>query len=121
MIVRCNQKCRLSDGTTSASLDVDENRAICDQCGEELTNVSSYSKISMRKNGDILRSKNRKAFMFPCLTCERSVEATTKMGVVVGRLCENEQKGCKIDITEHMVCAIENSEIIAKKIEDIDE
>lgn len=121
MIVRCNQGCRLSDGTTSASLDVDTNKAMCDECGEEVTNVSNYSKLSMKKNGDILRSKNRKAFMFPCLTCDRNVEATTNMGVVVGRGCENDQKGCKINITEHMICAIENSEVIAKKIEAMDE
>ena len=121
MIVRCNIGCKLSDGTTSASLNVDDNAAICDNCGEEVVNVSSYSKISMKKNGDIIRSKYRKAFMFPCNTCENNVEAVLVAGVVVGKECINDQKNCKINITEHMVYAMEKTESIRDILEDADE
>ena len=88
MIVRCNPGCRLNDGMTSASLDVDSNQAICDECGIEIENVSSYSKLSMKKNGDVLRSKNRKAFVFPCQTCDESVEASIVNGVVAFLILE---------------------------------
>jgi hypothetical protein len=109
MIVRCNVSCKLNGGTTDVSLDVDENKAICNECGEEVVNISSYSKLSMKKNGDVLRSKNRKAFMFPCQTCNMDVEASVVSGVVIGAQCPNSGKGCKINITKHMVCAIESS------------
>ena len=121
MIVRCNPGCRLNDGMTSVSLDVDSNQAICDECGIEIENVSSYSKLSMKKNGDVLRSKNRKAFVFPCQTCDENVEASIINGVVIGTQCPNDGSGCKIDITQHMVCAIEASSLVKIEKEDPDE
>jgi len=106
MLVRCNVGCKLSDGMTDASLDVDSDSAICNECGETLDGVSSYAKLSMKKNGDILRSRKKKAFMFGCKACDETVEATFNNGVLVGKGCPNNMEGCKIDTTSHMVHAI---------------
>ena len=117
MIVRCNPKCKKSDGFTDGSLDVDSNNVICNECGEVLQTVSSYAKISMKANGDIIRSKRRKAFVFPCNTCEDDVETQFVNGVLVGKVCPNDQKGCKINVTQHMVVAIEETQRILEKVE----
>ena len=117
MIVRCNQKCRYSDGFTDGSLDVDTNDVMCNECGEVLSEVSSYTKLAMKANGDIVRSKKKKAFMFPCNTCENNVETQFVNGVLVGKVCENDQKGCQINITEHMIQAIEETQKTLKKTE----
>jgi len=120
MIVICNPKCKKSDGFTDASLDIDADDVICNECGEVLTGVSSYSKLSMKANGDIIRSKNRKAFMFPCQVCENNVEAQFLNGVLVGKECVNNQIGCKINVTKHMIVAIEETQKKLEKVE-IDE
>jgi len=120
MIVRCNVGCRLTDGITDASLDLDTNNAMCNECGEVLTDVSEYSKLSMKTNGDILRTKKKKAFVFPCQTCNEDVETEFVSSRLVGKACPNNQDGCKIDITQHMVKAIEETKIISDKIKEHD-
>ena len=110
MLVRCNPKCKLSDGMTDGSLDVDSDSAICNNCGEELETVSSYLKKSMKQNGDIMRSNKRKAFVFSCKTCDKDVETIFKTGRLVGKTCSDGQKSCKIDITTHMTRVIMENE-----------
>lgn len=110
MIVRCKLGCRKSDGMTDASLDVEADSVICNNCGDDLDEVSSYTKLSMKANGDIIRSNAKKAFMFPCKTCDKLVEATMSAGVLTGKLCPKDGVGCKINITEHMVKALETFE-----------
>lgn len=106
MIIKCNLKCRESDGFTDGSLDISSNDVVCNNCGEVLSEVSSYAKLSMKTNGDIVRNKNKRAFMFPCNSCERPMEAEVKAGVIIGKDCPNDGVGCKINITEHMASAI---------------
>jgi len=107
MLVRCNLKCRLSDGQTDASLDVDSNKAMCNTCGDVLTDISEYTRLSMKANGDVLRSsKSRKAFVFPCNTCSKDVEAHMDGGVLVGKACVNDRVGCQLNITESMLHAL---------------
>ena len=110
MIIRCNPKCKKSDGFTDGSLDLDTNDVICNECGDVVNTVSSYAKISMKANGDIIRTKRRKAFVFPCNTCEDDVETQFVNGVLVGKECVNNQEGCKINVTQHMVVAIEETQ-----------
>jgi hypothetical protein len=117
MIVRCNPKCKNSDGFTDGSLDVDSNEVVCNECGDILKSVSSYAKLSMKTTGDIIRSKYRKAFMFPCQACDTNVEAQFVNGVLVGKACSNNQVGCKINVTEHMVKAIEETQNRSEKVE----
>jgi hypothetical protein len=121
MIVRCNQLCKLSDGTTDASLDVDTNNAICNECGEILVGVSKYSKLSMKTTGDILRSKKKKAFVFYCETHDDHVETTFSNSVLIGKSCPDDGKACKINVTKHMVKAIQDFEMLASKESDKDE
>jgi hypothetical protein len=107
VIVRCNAGCKKSDGTTDASLDVDRDAAVCNTCGEDLNGVSSYAKLSMKVNGDILRNNAKKAFMFSCKTCDKQVETMMVSGVLVGKGCPQGGKGCRIDITKSMERAVE--------------
>jgi hypothetical protein len=121
MIVRCNALCRKSDGFTDAALDVDSDQVICGECGDAIKDISEFAKLAMKSNGDIIRSKKKKAFVFPCQTCDTQVETQFVSGVLVGKACPNDQKGCQINITETMVKAIEETHKLAEKIAEKEE
>lgn len=120
MIVRCNKLCKLSDGTTDASLDIETNNAICNECGEVLDGVSKYSKLSMKTTGDIIRTKKKKAFVFHCQTCDDHVETTFLNSKLVGKNCSDSGNNCKINVTKHMIKAVQDAEK-SQKIEEGDE
>lgn len=106
MLVRCNPKCKQSNGQTDCSLDVETNNAVCNTCGDILNDVSEFSKLAMKTNGDIIRNTKTKAFTFPCNTCDKKVQAALVNGIVVGKNCPNNRSGCQINISEPMVAAV---------------
>lgn len=106
MLVRCNPKCKESNGQTDCSLDIETNNAICNTCGDVLPDISEFSKLSMKTTGDIIRNTKSKAFTFPCNTCEKEVQAVMVNGILVGKNCPNNQSGCQINITETMATAV---------------
>jgi hypothetical protein len=118
MLVQCNVKCQT---TVNASLDVDADEVICGECGSVLSDVSKYSKLSMKTNGDILRSKNKKAFVFYCETHDDHVETTFVKSRLVGKTCPEDGESCKINVTQHMVKAVEETSKYLSKVEKHDE
>ncbi len=108
MILRCNPGCKLSDGTTDGSLDLETNEAVCNTCGENLKGISSFAKISMKNIGDVKKTNKKKAFVFPCKTCNKNVEAEVTAGKVSGKGCSH--GGCLINITEFMVKMIQENQ-----------
>tara|TARA_Y100000114_G_C11764050_1_gene332057 strand:+ start:8002 stop:8361 length:360 start_codon:yes stop_codon:yes gene_type:complete len=106
MLVKCNPECRENNGMTDGSLDIDSNCVLCNDCGEEIRNISSYTKYSMKNVGDIVRRKARKAFTFPCEECGdlRSVEFLEEE--LVGKGCKHTDRTCKFSITENMINAV---------------
>lgn len=110
MIIRCNPRCKMSDGTTDGLLDLETDKVMCSTCGDEIHGVASFTKTSMKMNGEVIRAKNKKAFVFGCVTCGKNVEAKVSGGVVVGKNCQQDEKGCKLNITKHMVVALEGIE-----------
>ena len=118
MLVQCNTKCQT---TVNALLDIDTDNVICGECGSVLSDVSKYSKLSMKTNGDILRSKNKKAFVFYCQTHDDHVETAFVESRLVGKTCPDDGEQCKIVITEHMIKAIEETSLYLSKVEKHDE
>lgn len=113
MLLRCKEKCKLRDGTTTGSLDLKTNEVVCDHCNETLPNVSPFTKNSMKHSGDILKEEVRKAFVFPCETCNKKVEAKVVEGDrVVGKGCEGD---CSIKVPSVM---IHNMKLVQEKEED---
>jgi hypothetical protein len=108
MLLRCNKGCKKSDGNTEGSLNIDTNDVECKLCGEVLSDVSQFTKISMKNIGDIKRNNNKKAFIFNCNTCSKPVEAEINVGKVTGKGCSSGE--CKINITSFMIKAIEESQ-----------
>ena len=104
MLVRCNTSCRQNGGMTDASLDVKDDCVICNDCGEVLNDISSYTKASMKRVGDIIRRKNRKAFTFSCKECGEAMPVMVEGDRVVGAQCDNHN--CKFSITKNMINAI---------------
>ena len=98
MILKCNQGCRKSDGTTDGSLDVDLNQVMCNNCGDALLNVSEYAKLSLKASGDVKRNLLRKAFVFPCGSCKKKVEAMVVEKRLVGKGCFD-NTACHISVT----------------------
>ena len=107
MLVRCNPKCKLNDGMTECKLNVETNQAICMECGDEVTSVSKFAKLSMKMNKDVIKDKKKRAFTFQCNTCDKSVCVTSKNSKLCGVECETPEK-CLINTTESMKLAIIN-------------
>lgn len=106
MLIRCNPRCKLKDGSTTGSLDVDLNEVICDHCGKEMEGISNFAKNMMKSNGDIVRKNKNKPFQFECQTCNKTVEtALDENDELVGMTCE--KGGCSFrEVTEHTMHAI---------------
>lgn len=117
MLVQCNSKCQT---TVKALLDLETNDVVCTECGGTLDNVSKYSKLSMKTNGDVIRTKKKKAFVFHCETCDNHVETAFVNSVLRGKQCE-ESASCKINITKHMAKAIEETTKYLEKVAENDE
>ena len=107
MLLSCNQRCKKSNWTTDASLDLDRNEVVCNKCGDDLKNVSEFTKQSMKRNKDII-TVAKKAFMFDCKNCNKKVETVIVNGVPLGKNCTT--KNCTILISEIMSSAIEKAE-----------
>ena len=103
MLVFCDKECK---STSDASLDVDNNIVICNVCGGELEYITEFAKLSMKINGDIIKSKNRKAFVFMCKTHNKMTEVYYKDSRLKGRDCPDDGRMCLIDITESMKIAV---------------
>lgn len=116
MIVSCNQRCKLSGGTTEASLDLDENKAFCLKCHEEIVNISQFTKDAMKYNKDIIKKTKTKAFSFKCRSCHNVVETEIINGSPYGKDCKT--KNCMIQISDIMVNAIEKTKPMNVSIED---
>lgn len=108
MILRCNQGCKLSDGTTDGSLNLETNEVICNTCGDAIKGISDFAKLSMKNIGDIKRVNKKKAFVFPCKTCSKNVETEIVAGKVSGKGCKESK--CSINITEFMVRVIQENQ-----------
>lgn len=103
MLVFCNKVCK---EIVDASLDVDEDVAICNQCEEILDSVTKFARLSMKANGDVRQSKNRKAFVFMCKTHGKMTEVFYKNSRLKGKNCPDDGRDCLIDITESMKVAV---------------
>jgi len=118
MLVQCNVKCQT---TVDASLNIDTDEVICGDCGSVLTDVSKYSKLSMKTNGDILRSIKKKAFVFYCEAHDEHVETAFVESKLIGKTCPQDGLSCKINITKHMIKAMEETEKYLSEVEEHDE
>lgn len=115
MLVRCNLNCK-HNVTTDASLDVDSNEAICNYCGDVLTNITSYAKNAMKINGDVLKKKKGQAFIFKCTTCNKDVQAIEKDGEIVGAGCGRVNE-CKFNISDYMTRAVKLYSVVEDETE----
>jgi transcription initiation factor TFIIIB Brf1 subunit/transcription initiation factor TFIIB len=98
MFINCNPKCKR--GTTTASLDVEKNEAVCDHCGDVIA-ISDFSKENMKRAGDVIKKKEEqqlKPYQYECTTCKKIMPATLVDGKIVGKDCSGE---CKFNITEY--------------------
>jgi len=68
-----------------------------------LNNVASFTKRTMKSNGDILK-KDAKAFYFDCLTCKKKVATSVVDGDLQGKNCE---KDCKFNVSRFMINSME--------------
>ena len=103
MLVYCDKSCRQMK---DASLNVDTNEVICNYCEESIENVTKFIKLSMKANGDVLESKNRKAFVFKCENHNVMTEVFFDNSRLKGKECSGKDGDCLINITEAMKVAV---------------
>ena len=105
-LTNCNNGCKFNRGTTEAKLNLETNYAVCSYCDEKLENVTDFAKITMKSLGYILRSNQRRSFVFDCLSCKNKVSCEFKGNKLIGANCE--EKDCDFNITEEMKSVIVN-------------
>lgn len=118
MLLNCNPRCKKSDGMTEASLDVERNEVVCKTCGDDIKNISDYTKQWMKRNKDIIIPA-KKAFMFDCKNCHKKVEIEIINGSPYGKGCQT--KACVISVSDIMVSAIEKMTPALEKLEATDD
>jgi len=74
----------------------------------------------MKAAGDILRSTKKKAFVFYCEAHDDNVEAIFVQSKLVGKTCPDDGESCKINVTKHMIKAIEETGKYLSKVEEHD-
>lgn len=116
MLVRCNLSCKKKT-TTDASLNLDTNEAICNDCGDVLENITTYAKNAMKINGDVLKTKKGKAFNFKCSTCNKEMQAISENGNIVGATC-TQRSECKFNVSDYMKRAIELYSVVDNDVTD---
>lgn len=104
MILGCNKSCKKRDGTTTGSLDIETDNVMCDNCGDTLSDITSYTKKVLKNLGKIIRTKNKKAFVMKCLACSESVEVKTVNGKLQGKVCSTGK--CNIQSTKFFENAV---------------
>ena len=107
MLVKCNTQCKLGISTTIVKLDLDTEQAICMECGDEVSNISSFCKQNMKNNGDVIRKKKNRAFSFDCSTCKTTVETIYSNDSIIGIGCDT--KDCSFNIPLPMVEALKHT------------
>lgn len=103
MLLHCHS--RKCNTTRDHKLKVDENEAICMDCGETNNMVSDFMKNAMRASGDIYRTvQGRKAFMYKCPKCtiDRGVKIVDEQA-----LCET--CGHALNLSAPMIEAIKTT------------
>lgn len=113
MLVNCKPGCTGKKITTNASLDVEQDEAVCTVCREVIP-VSKFTKVTMKQQGDIFHNNSKKSFQFNCLTCKKKVQAHLEGSNPVGVGCSG---GCEFNISKFILIAMSNVQKTDEKVE----
>lgn len=105
MLVSSNCSCASFSTTVDASLDLETENVICNQCGDIINGISSFAKNSMKISGDVIK-KPKRAFSFKCISCDKYLQVAFINHKACGKDCQTPGK-CMFKITESMRNAIE--------------
>jgi hypothetical protein len=101
VILNCKQGCKFNTQTTG-KLNLTTNEVVCDYCHEEINNISSYTKVTMKNLGFILKNKT-KSFEFLCNTCNTRKQVTLNGDNICGIGCN---KNCSFNMGKYFLHAI---------------
>jgi DNA-directed RNA polymerase subunit RPC12/RpoP len=104
MLVNCKPGCKGKKITTNASLDLEQDEAVCTACSEIIP-VSKFVKMTMKHQGDVIKNDNRKSFQFSCLTCKKKVQTKLEGSKPKGINCSGD---CQFNISKFILIAMQN-------------
>ncbi len=113
MLFNCNPGCSGKRGTTSGSVDIEQDEVVCEYCGETLP-VSSFVKDMMKREGKV-KKKVPRPFQFDCDTCKKSVETKVDNNKLVGKECSGD---CKFNVSNYTIYAMKKLKDTYKESED---
>ncbi len=88
MLLDCTTKgCRQK---TEAKLDITSNEVICDECGNEIENITRFTKKALKDLGQILRSKSKQPFQALCKTCNSNQQLFIEEGRAYCKKCSTQ-------------------------------
>lgn len=86
MLISCSNKGCLKSST--ALLNLETMEVICQECGKPIPDVTDAMKRTLKSFGQVVRSKEKKAFMIHCRNCNANREIVlTQTNDTVCRVC----------------------------------
>jgi DNA-directed RNA polymerase subunit RPC12/RpoP len=110
MLINCRPGCSGKKVTTEGKLDVEQDEVVCTYCNEVIS-ASNFTKMSMKRQGDIIKRDSRKSFQFNCLTCKKKVETVSDGKKLTGLNCKN---NCQFNVSKFTIHAMNS---VAVKVE----
>jgi hypothetical protein len=116
MLVNCKPGCIGKKITTNASLDVEQDEAVCTFCREVIP-VSKFVKMTMKHQGDLIANNNKKSFQFNCLTCKKKVQTKLEGNKPIGLGCSG---NCEFNISKFTLIAMQSVSSVEPQKEESD-
>jgi len=86
MLVNCTTKGCLK--SSEAKLNRDNNKVYCDECGNEILNITEYTKKALNSMGQVLRTKKKEPFQTYCKNCNENRSLYVKEDKAYCKTCD---------------------------------
>jgi hypothetical protein len=102
MLINCKPGCTGKKVTTEGSLDVEQDEVVCTFCNEIIP-ASKFTKMNMKRQGDVIKRDSRKSFQFDCITCKKKVQTISDGNKLTGINCTG---SCQFNVSKFTVHAM---------------
>lgn len=88
MLINCNNKGCMK--TTEARLNLKTNEVVCQECGGVITNVTEFTKRTLKTMGQVIKVNEKVPFMARCPKCAKDVSLYIKDDKAYCKECNSE-------------------------------
>lgn len=75
---------------SEAKLDLDNNKVICQECGQEIDNITVFTKNALKDVGQVIKRTKREPFQAYCSTCRELSSLYIKSKKAFCKVCNKQ-------------------------------